>query len=241
MTSSSSTKILGVIHARGGSKRIPMKNLRMLGGKPLVCWIVEAARACPLLDEVIVSTDHAGIAEAARQSGGSVPFVRPAELAEDVPSETVTQHAALFYEEKNGQKLDVVVTLQPTTPFCLPSDIASCIQNLTGSTLDSVVTMREVRDRPEWMFAPEGFPQMRRVTGSALRGSEGVWQSLDALYVPNGAAYATRRSALFEKNSVFGDSVGGILMPLERSHDIDEPIDFVVAEALLSQKLVGNP
>lgn len=234
-----SAKVLGVVHARGGSKRIPLKNLRELGGKPLVEWMVEAACACPLLDEVILSTDHAGIAEAGERAGAAVPFMRPSELAEDVPSEAVTQHAALFYEKTIGSTVDVVVTLQPTTPFCLTSDIAACISTLNGSSFDSVVTMREVRDRPEWMFSQYHPPAMKKVMGAELRGKTGVWQSLTKLFTPNGAVYATRRDVLFGKNSIFGDRVGAVIMPLERSHDIDEPIDFVVAEALLAQKLVG--
>src|SRR2546426_8771334 len=90
--------ILGVIHARGGSKRIPLKNLKLLAGRPLLSYMVEAAMESRLLDRVIVSTDHPEIARIAREGGAEVPFLRPAELAEDVPSELVTQHAIRFVE-----------------------------------------------------------------------------------------------------------------------------------------------
>ncbi len=237
MSTSHAIHVLGVIHARGGSKRIPLKNLKPLGGKPLVCWMVEAALSCPLLDHVIVSTDHQGIAEAATAAGASVPFLRPKDLAEDVPSEAVTQHAAAFIEKRQDFRLNIIVTLQPTTPFCLSEDIAACVKLVQSSNLDSAITVREVRDRPEWMFELKKENELSRVAAGRLAGEEGVWQSLPKLFIPNGAAYATRRDVLFEKHSIFGDHVGGVPMPLERSHDIDEPVDFFVAEALLSQQL----
>src|SRR2546421_314296 len=113
---------VAVILARGGSRRVPLKNLKLLGGKPLVAWVVEAACRATSLARVIVSTDHDGIARVARTHGAEIPFMRPAELAEDVASELVTQHAVRVLEAQ-GARIDVVVTLQPTTPFLQPEHI----------------------------------------------------------------------------------------------------------------------
>src|SRR2546430_6450748 len=109
--------ILGVIHARGGSKRIPLKNMKLLAGRPLISYLVEAAMESRLLDRLIVSTDHPEIGRIAREYGAEVPFVRPAELAEDVASELVTQHAVRFVEPQ-GHPAHIAITMQPTTPSC---------------------------------------------------------------------------------------------------------------------------
>ena len=230
--------ILGVIHARGGSKRIPLKNIKLLAGRPLISYMVEAAMESRLLDRLIVSTDHPDIARIAREYGAEVPFVRPAHLAEDVASELVTQHAVRFVETE-GYTVQIVLTMQPTTPFCAAEDIDACIRKMIETDLDTVFTGCEVHERPEWMYRREGSSDDRVVpfTGRLVQGDAGISQKLPKLYIPNGAVWATRRAVLMEQGLITGSRAGMVVMSRERSVDIDEPVDFSTAEAIASEFL----
>ncbi len=222
--------ILGVIHARGGSKRIPLKNIKPLAGQPLIAYMVEAAMECRLLDRLIVSTDHPEIARLAREYGAEVPFIRPADLAEDVASELVTQQAVRFVEAE-GYPVRIVLTMQPTTPFCTAEDIDACIAKMLDSDLDTVFTACPVHERPEWMYRMEGDRAVP-YTGRLVRGDAGISQKLPALYIPNGAVWATRRDVLMKRGLITGPNSGLVVMSRERSVDIDDPVDFVTAEAI---------
>ena len=230
--------VLGVIHARGGSKRIPLKNMKLLAGRPLISYLVEAAMESRLLDRLIVSTDHPEIARIAREYGAEVPFVRPAELAEDVASELVTQHAVRFVEAE-GYAVQIALTMQPTTPFCSAEDMDACIQKMLETDLDTVFTGCEVHERPEWMYRRDQSSEGRVIpfTGRLVQGDAGISQRLPKLYIPNGAVWATRRAVLMEQGLITGPKAGIVVMSRERSVDIDEPIDFIVAEAIAAELL----
>ena len=228
--------IIGVIHARGGSKRIPLKNIKPLGGLPLISYIINAAKESKYLRRVIVSTDHPEIKRISLELDVEVPFDRPKELAEDCPSEWVTQHAVRFIEDQELRSVDIAVTMQPTTPFCLSSDIDRCIDILLSSQgLNSVFSAKTVHERPEWMFmVHEDFRGEPFIAGE-MKGERGVFQSLQKLVIPNGAVYATRRSSLFDEGVIISKKTGVHVMPPERSIDIDEPIDFLFAELFISR------
>ena len=226
--------IIGVIHARGGSKRIPLKNIRPLAGRPLISYMVEAAVESRLLDRVIVSTDHSEIARIAREYGAEVPFMRPADIAEDVASERVTQHAVRFLEAE-GYPVRIALTIQPTTPFCTSEDIDRCIARMLETDLDTVFTACEVHERPEWMYRMEEGDRVVPYTGKLVQGDAGISQKLQRLYIPNGAAWATRRAVLMEQGLITGPNSGIVVMPRERSVDIDDPVDFTVAEAIAQE------
>ncbi len=233
LRSSESDGVIGVIHARGGSKRIPLKNLKLLAGRPLISYMVEAAVESRLLDRVIVSTDHPDIARIALEYGAEVPFMRPADLAEDVASELVTQHAVRFVEEQ-GYRVCIALTMQPTTPFCTSEDIDACIAKMLETDLDTVFTACEIHERPEWMYRLNGALALP-FTGTLVQGDAGISQKLPKLYIPNGAVWATRRSILMEQNLITGPHSGVVIMSRERSVDIDEPVDFITAEAMANE------
>lgn len=224
--------VVAVIHARGGSKRVPMKNIKPLGGRPLISYVVRAALKSRHLRRTIVSTDHPEIKRLSLEYGAEVPFDRPRDLSEDVPSELVTQHACRFVEAQDGKSLDAVVTLQPTTPFCRGEDIDRCIELLFESGADSVISAREVKDdRPEWMYRlVDGWAISYQ--GLVFKGDLGVSQRLEPLYRPNGGIWVTRRDVLMHDGLILGPKCKMQVMPFERSIDIDEPIDFVIAEAV---------
>lgn len=233
LPSSANQGIIGVIHARGGSKRIPLKNIKPLAGRPLIAYMVEAAVESRLLDRVIVSTDHPEIARIARDYGAEVPFMRPADIAEDVASELVTQHAVRFVEAE-GYPVRIVLTMQPTTPFCSAEDIDACIAKMLETDLDTVFTACEVHERPEWMYRMDGVRAVP-YTGRLVQGDAGISQKLPKLYIPNGAVWATRRSVLMDQGLITGPNAGVVVMSRERSVDIDEPVDFMIAEAMAQE------
>jgi len=223
---------VGIIHARGGSRRIPLKALKRLGRYPLIAYMTMAACASRL-DRVILSTDHKGIARAGKRYGAQVPFLRPAALAEDVPSELVTQHAVKWLEEHEHVTPEVIVTLQPTTPFCQARDINACIRKLIKTGADTVTTVSAISERPEWMFSMSKDGRLDAYTGKRIKGERGVMQSLPDLYVPNGAVYACTYKTVMKDGVIYGKDVRGVVMSLERSVDIDEPIDLDIARALI--------
>lgn len=222
--------IIAVIPARGGSQRIPLKNIKILAGKPLIVYIITAARKAMMINRVIVSSDHPEIIKTAQQYGAEAPFVRPPEISGNVPAELVTQHAVKYLEDEERYPVDIVVTLQPTTPFCRPEDIDQCVRTLIDSDVDAVISACEVRQRPEWMFYLDKNAYAQTFLGKGIRGERGVSQALPKLFSPNGGVYAIRRDALFQHNSLFGQKTKLVEMPFLRSIDIDEPIDFEFAE-----------
>jgi len=233
--------IIGVIHARGGSKRIPLKNIKLLGGHPLVSYMIKSALNSKYLRRVIVSTDHDEISNIALRYGAEVPFVRPVHLAEDCPSEWVTQHAVEFVEEQEAKKIDIVVTMQPTTPFCSGTDIDACIDILiTDENMKSVFSVKQVAERPEWMFRLQENHRAELLLEGEMKGERGIFQSLAGLVIPNGAVYVTRRDTLFREGVLISKKTGVSIMPPERSVDIDEPIDFLFAEFLLMKGVLNE-
>lgn len=225
--------VVAIIHARGGSQRIPLKNIAEVGGRPLVAWMIEAAIRSRRIERVIVSTDHDGIARAAIESGAEVPFQRPEELSTDCPSEWVTQHAVRFLEDE-GYPVSVPVTLQPTTPFCAPDDIDACVDLLLETGADTVITFRAVHERPEWMYTLENGRAAKFLPGT-YGGDSGISQKLPPMFIPNGAVYATSYECLMESGLIIGENVYGVVVPDDRSLDIDEPIDLEVANVLAAR------
>lgn len=231
--------VVGIILARGGSKRIPLKNIALVGGRPLIAWMIEAARKSRHLERVIVSTDHDKIAQIARQWGAEVPFKRPARLATSCPSEWATTHAVRYLERKEHYPVSVAVTLQPTSPFCESRDIDACVALLLKTDADTVMTARKIRERPEWMYAATK-DLARKFMHIPYGGATGNSQRLPSLYIPNGAVFATRRRCLMPHGLIVGKRVRVVIVPDERSLDIDEPLDLIVANVLARRMKTEN-
>ncbi len=225
--------ILGVITARGGSKGIPGKNIKLLGGKPLIAYTIESAKKSKLITHLIVSTDDEKIADVCRQYGADVPFIRPKELAQDTtPHLPVMQHAIKFMEEKLGIVFDYAVILQPTSPFRTPEDIDGTIQKLIDTEADSAVSLVEFDKSMHPMKAKK--LEGDKVLSYCLEEVEGIRrQDIPIAYRRSGAVYAMKRDLLLKDNRLYGDFVVGYIVPKERSIDIDEPIDWIRAEYML--------
>ncbi len=233
-------RVLGVITARGGSKGIPGKNLKLLGGRPLLDYTVEAANDTPL-DRLIISTDDRRIADAAKALGCEVPFIRPAELARDeTPHLPVLQHAVQWMRDQAGYVADVVVTLQPTSPLRSAADIAAALRMLELSGADSVVSVNEVSPHAHPMRMLRVDEQGMAVlfaTGEPVRKRINRRQDLPKAWVMNGAVYACRTELLFAAEpGMYGDRVVAYPMPPERSISIDTLEDWAEAERALAQR-----
>ena len=227
-------KVLGIVTARGGSKGVPMKNVRLLAGKPLLQYTAEAARAAKLLTKTILTTDDKEIAEVGRQCGLEVPFLRPPELArDDTPTLPVLQHAVRFLEDR-GEFFDAICLLQPTNPMRQSSDIDACVALLEKTGVDSVVTVLPVpaEYNPHWVYFRNDDGTFRLSTGEKTPIPRR--QLLPPAFHREGSVYVMRRAVLMLKNSLFGDTLAGQLMDPARSVNIDTMEDWAEAEKLLS-------
>jgi CMP-N-acetylneuraminic acid synthetase len=225
--------VLGVITARGGSKGIPGKNIKELGGKPLIAYTIEVAKKSNLITHLIVSTDDEEIAGVCRKYGAEVPFMRPKELAEDAtPHLPVMQHAISFMEKKLGIPFAVAVILQPTSPFRLVEDIDTTIAKLIEAGADSAVSLCEMESNVHPMKAKKLDGD--RVIPYCMKEEEGIRrQDLPVAYKRSGAVYAIKRDVLMKSKRLYGDMVVGHVVPKERFVDIDNPLDWVKAEYVL--------
>jgi CMP-N-acetylneuraminic acid synthetase len=227
---------VAIIHARGGSKRIPLKNLRLVGGQPLVAYPIQLCRQCAWIDRVIVSTDHEGIMAAARQYGAEVPFSRPAALAEDVPSELVTEHALRFLASTENALPDYVVTLTPATPFTQASDLDEAFRLLKAQPeWTAITTVRKAAEYPEWMIRVDDQSEAHTVLGNPLDGAYNVSQNLPAAYYPTGAFWINRVEPFLEQPSLYGRRWGALVVAGDAAIDIDWPEDLERAEQLLQR------
>jgi CMP-N,N'-diacetyllegionaminic acid synthase len=232
-------RCLAVIPARGGSKGLPRKNIRLLRGKPLLQYTAECALAARCLSQVILSTDDPEIAETGRSCGLEVPFQRPAELADDLtPMLSVVQHA-VGWMEGLGARFDAVCVLQPTSPFRRTGDIDACIDLLWVRSADSVITVLPVPPvhNPHWVYLETESGTLRLSTGEAEPFPRR--QDLPPAYHRDGSVYVVRRNVLMRQNSLYGARVFGYLLDAKFSVNIDSLDDWKRAEMLLSMAGIG--
>ena len=222
---------LGVIPARGGSKGLPGKNLRLLGGIPLIVHTIRAAQRARGIEAFVVSTDDEAIAETAKHAGALVPFLRPAELATDQISVwPALLHATKHWENQTGQSVDAVVLLQPTSPLRTARDIDACLEKFWASAANICVSVVTPHDSPYFnMVEPvPTSPEFVQPCTSAMRFRR---QESPPVYALNGAVYVLRRRFLQGLNNQFELEPMAIHeMPRTRSVDIDTIEDLELAE-----------
>jgi len=220
---------LGLILARGGSQRLPRKNILPMAGKPLLAWTVEAAKAAQHLDRVVLSTDDQEIANIGQQYGANVPFLRPPELAGDTASSLDAILHALQTLQEKGERYDYVVILQPTSPLCIAQDIDGAIKLLLAKQADAVISVCETDHPPEWSNTLPDDLSMTHFYRPGIRTTRS--QDLPQNYRLNGAIYVYNCTRLIEQRNLdMDDNSYAYLMPKERSVDIDTQIDFEIAQ-----------
>lgn len=222
-------KILAVIPARGGSKGIPNKNIRMLGGKPLIAHTIDAALNCPYIDYVMVSTDSLSIAEISRENGASVPFMRPTDLANDT-AKTIDVLCHVI-NELGEEKYDILVLLQPTSPLRDSNDISRAIEMFLDANVHSLVSVSLVNEHPLLMRTVDENKCLMPII--SFPSSTVRRQDFPSYYRINGAIYINNINELNQSSSLNDNNTGYIMKP-SHSIDIDEEVDFIIAEYYLS-------
>lgn len=226
--------------ARAGSKGIPGKNTKLLAGKPLIAYTIEAARLSGVFDRLILSTDDERAATVARSLGCEVPFMRPAELcADDTPHLPVMQHAVRWLEDQEQYRPDWVMVLMPTSPLRQPRHIAESLELAMASGADSVVSVDEMpaHYNPLRALTVDGRGRARLFVGDLpVRRRPNRRQDLPKAWVFNGAIYLFQTRLLFDRGDpgLYGDAVVAYVMPPPYGHNLDEPGDWAVAERILA-------
>ncbi|MCT4626533.1 acylneuraminate cytidylyltransferase family protein [Halodesulfovibrio sp.] len=232
--------ILCTICARGGSKGVPNKNIRLLAGKPLLAHTVEQAIETDLFEEIAFSSDSSTYLEAAKEAGASVLIKRPAELATDSSGKLAAiRHCVEKVEEQLNKRVDIVVDLDCTSPLRLSSDIAASINLLRERGIGNVITGAPARRSPYFNLVERteagGIDLAKKSDTPFLRR-----QDTPECYDMNASIYVWRRDVLMEKDGLFHEDTDIYVMPEERSIDIDCEMDFDIVSMLLERRSADN-
>lgn len=232
----------GIIIARGGSKRIPGKNVKMLCGKPLIAWTIEEAKKVPGMSRIIVSTDDEEIVRVSKEYGAEVPFMRPSELAQDsTPDLPVFLHVLEWLQENEGAIPDCVAHLRSTGPMRLAEDMERGIQLLAAHPeYDSVRAVIPSPLHPLKIYRLEGDTLLPYIPDNVSGLHEPYnlpVQSLPKAYASAGYFSAIRSSTLLEQNSMTGEKILGYVCSAENATDIDTPFDFLIAETRMKERI----
>lgn len=228
-------KILAIIPARGGSKRLPGKNIKVLNGKPLVQWTIESAIGVDEVKRVVVSTDSQEIADISMKAGAEVPFLRPGELATDTSSTSdVIKHTLDFYKNI-GEEYDFILLLQPTSPLRNVLHNKQAIELLKSKRADAVVSLCECEHSPLWANTLADDLSMNNFIRDELKATRS--QDLPKYYRLNGAIYLSRVTRFYQEKSLFlSSNIYGYKMNNESSVDIDHELDFLLAETIFKYR-----
>jgi len=228
--------VLAFVFARGGSKGLPGKNLRLFAGKPLIAHAIEHALAVPRIDRVIVSTDSTDIARVARDFGAEVPFLRPADLAADDSPEWLSwRHALKFTQEEMGVLPAAMVSVPVTAPLRRAQDIERCLDLYSEGGADVVVTVSESHRSPYFNMVqrhPDGTLALVVPTSKEFARRQDVPTVFDMTTI----AYVADSEFVLTRDSIFQGRVKAVEIPPERAIDIDTLLDFEIAEFLMSRQ-----
>ncbi|MBM3910898.1 MAG: acylneuraminate cytidylyltransferase family protein [Thaumarchaeota archaeon] len=223
-------QILAIIPARGGSKGIRNKNIRILGGKPLIAHTIIAAKKSKYINKVIVNTDDKKISNISRSYGANVPFLRPRKLARDNSSTIeVVKHTLEFLRNNESYVPDIIVILQPTSPFRTVKLIDSSIEKLKKTDASCVLTVTKIIKHPFSSFLLKGNtlkPFKRNFSNYDQR------QKYPALYFPTGEVYTFWYKTLENHGSIYGKKIKPIIINAETAIDIDTPFDLFISEMI---------
>ena len=233
-------KIIALIPARGGSKSIPLKNIKVFAGKPLICYSIEMALQSQMIDRVIVSTDSLQIGEIAKAAGAEVPFLRPEEFArDDTVDFPVFEHCIEWLKEKENYEPDIIVHLRPTSPLRSKKMVEASIQKLIDDPkADSVRAICEPSQNPfkMWTLSNAGYLNPLVQTDIHEQYNQ-PRQVLPQVYWQNGYVDVTRRKTITEKKSMTGERIRPLIVDSSNIIDIDNEITFSIAEMMLNKEI----
>lgn len=228
--------IIALIPARGGSKGVPRKNVRLLAGKPLIAYSIQSALDSQLINRVVVSTDDQEIADIAIRFGAEVPFLRPTELADDSSPEWFTwQHAIkTINKSQHHPNVSTLVCVPPTAPLRNTGDIDQTLKTLLAGDSDAVITVTPASRNPYFNMVKldqNGYAQLVIEPDSTLHRRQDSPEIFDMTTV----AYAARPSFVLSATSLFDGILEGLVIPRERALDIDTELDFEIAEFMITR------
>ncbi|MBU4288998.1 MAG: acylneuraminate cytidylyltransferase family protein [Proteobacteria bacterium] len=236
-------KVLAVIPARGGSVRVPKKNIKSLNGKPLIAYSIEAAKNSERVNRIIVSTDDDEIKDVAIQYGAEVPFRRPADLSEDVPTEDVVLHVVEWLQTNDSYLPDIVVCLEPPVPFRKAAHIDKCVSAiLADESIDSAITVTNVRGmRPEWMVYVDKNNLIKPYTDYFTKQGDALLkfpasQEFEPLYKTTGVVLSCRVEVLRKYKSLVGVKCAAVEIDNSETFDLDYPEDFEICEIIMKKR-----
>lgn len=226
--------VTALIPARGGSKRLPRKNVKLLHGKPLIAWSIEVAKVSKYIDRVVVSTDDEEIKRISEQHGAEVPFLRPEHLANDHASSfDVIKHTIDYL--KLDQSNELIVLLQPTSPLRLVSEIDRALEFFVHKNAKGVVSISETEHSPMWSNTLPENSCMYDFIRPEVQGKRS--QDLPKFFRLNGSIYIYETLSLLEQSKIFfNENVYGFETSLETAVDIDTELDFLVAETIIKYR-----
>jgi len=236
------TNVLGIITARGGSSRVPRKNIKDFLGKPLMAWSIEVGKESGVLDRFILSTEDEEIADVGRSLGVEVPFLRPAEFAQDASSSfDPVKHAYEWMRDNSGFDASSIILLEPPAPGRQPSHIREVVERIGRDDVDSVLGITELSSQyhPEKIVKKDTENMLMRYhDGKLIRESIKRSQEFSKLYFPNASIYAFKPANFYkDPPSLWGDRVYGYEMEAKYAFDIDTPDDWVIAEIKMRRLL----
>ena len=227
-------KVLGLVTARGGSKSIPRKNIKLFLGRPLIALALDTLKKSGVCDRVAVSTDDREIADIAKNFGAEVPFVRPAELAQDdTPTLPVIRHAVSWLKEHEHYEPDIVVLLEPTSVGKRPFHVRAVVEMLARTGADCVLTVSEVPSdwHPHWQLTRDADARVAIFTGGPMKRVIRRRQDLSKTYSCDSAVFAFKPHVLFaDEPSFYGDDTRGYVTEQKYAVDLDAPDDWEEAE-----------
>ena len=226
-------KYVALICARGGSKGLPGKNIKKLGGTPLIGWSIKVAKRIERVSRVIVSTDSEEIAEIALEYGAEVPFMRPKDLAlDDSPEWLVWRHAINYLESRQGEKIEGLVVLPATAPLRSIEDVNDCIDEFEKGEVDPVITVSEANRSPYFNMIVN---DKKGYSSLVIQLKKGIVRRQDApkVYDMTTVAYVVNTNFVKKFDGIFEGMVKSVVVPPERAIDIDTMLDFKIAEYLI--------
>ena len=224
---------LAIIPARSGSKGLKDKNIKLLSGRPLLAYTIEAARESGLFDEIMVSTDSQEYADIAKQWGANVPFLRSDELSNDTASSWDVVKEVIEGYKDLGTEFDTVALLQPTSPLRTSNDIVEGYKVLKEKAANFVVGVCEMDHSPLWANTlPEDLSMENFIRPEVVKVPR---QNIPTYYRINGALYIIKVDYLMRTPDIYGDRSFASVMSKENSIDIDDQMDFTIAEVLISE------
>jgi len=230
--------VVAFVFARGGSKGLPGKNIRIFNGKPLIAWSIEHAKAVSRIDRIIVSTDSHEIASVARDHGAEVPFMRPHNLAQDESPEWDSWRHGLDYLKKTqGEYPRIMVSVPATAPLREPEDIEKCLNVFEKGESDAVITISQARRSPYFNMVKD---LSEGTVGLVIPHDSIITRRQDApkLYDIATIAYVLKPEFVMSKYGLFEGRVRAVEVPTERAIDIDSLLDFEIAEYIQNRDII---